>query len=471
MVQNGDSKVVAGPGTARAAARFITIPDCRIVGALTDRSEIWHRFRQLRKCGLPYIQKLGRYCLASNVPIGPLAETPCLAMILGPTIPEGHLWSARLDDLQRICRSCERAAIIRVDTRHRSVWLFRDWTGALPLYYALSSEAAFFATRIAPLIALKVRPNDIVAAPPGHVCNLSTASSRTTVHSVQALHPIRAPQNRVTVIQRVRNLIEQAVNRFQDEHPFILLSGGVDSTILAYLLQRRIKKLDAIVMSLDRPNGRLPDKTTDLYMARRAARWLGIRLHEIILSPADAARVVPEVISTAETRRASLVDELAGMYHVARYLRHKGVTTLYTGEGPDDIFGGLEFQLRFTPMHQLHQRMRLNFSVDLPLELAAAQKLFSDVGGIQLYHPFLFRPLVQFAFGISPRALIDSRRKMKVLFRSAFAHEIPEDLLWREKAITRVATGLRTALEAKYGTLPTRYYNRYNAWLTEISEL
>src|SRR5262249_40351117 len=104
-----------------------------------------------------------------------------------------------------------------------------------------------------------------------------------------------------------------------------------------------------------------------------------------------------------------------------------------------------------------------------PTELAAHQKLFTDAAGVTLIHPFLYRPLVRLAFSLSPRQLVDRRRKMKLLFRQAFADEIPGEFVWRDKAITRVATGLKRVQEARFGANPPRYYRFYSAWQSGLT--
>jgi asparagine synthase (glutamine-hydrolysing) len=256
----------------------------------------------------------------------------------------------------------------------------------------------------------------------------------------------------------------EAINCIRDREAVVLLSGGVDSTALAYLLRQKVTRLEAIVMAV-RPT-HSSDPPPDLAMARRAAAWLGIRLTEILVSPQQLIRAVPATVRLAETRRASIVDELAGMFFVAHYLKERSVSRVFTGEGPDDIFGGLEFELRFTPLKHLRRQMLHNFTRELPFELAAQQKLFWDIAHVEMVHPLLYRPLVKLALGLPPRTLIDPKRHMKLLFREAFVGDIPDEFLWRDKAITRVAAGTRRALEARFGAHSTRYYRLYADWLS-----
>jgi asparagine synthase (glutamine-hydrolysing) len=230
------------------------------------------------------------------------------------------------------------------------------------------------------------------------------------------------------------------------------------------LLKRRGIKFDALVVSLDPARYALGDQS-DLYAARRVSEWLGITLHEVLLSSRELIASVPLAVHASETRRASIIDVMAAMYHAARYLQARRIEVVYTGSGADDIFGGLSFQLRFTRLSRLHQKMREDIASELPVELAAMQKLFSDVGAIGVVNPYLSLPLLRFTLRCPPRQLIDRQRKMKVLLRTAFAEEIPSQFLWRDKAFTRVSVGLKPVLERRYGASPRRYYAIYEKWL------
>ncbi len=109
--------------------------------------------------------------------------------------------------------------------------------------------------------------------------------------------------------------------------------------------------------------------------------------------------------------------------------------------------------------------MRFDLSTELPLELSALQKLFSAVAGTALIHPLMYRPLACLTLGTPARELIDKARKMKMLLRMAFAREIPSEFVWRDKAFTRVSTGMKSVLEDAYGKSPQRYYKMYKTWL------
>src|SRR5882724_6177377 len=436
-----------------AQKSVVRLPNCRFIGAVPVAGDFDYWFARIRRLGLKPVA-LGNCLIAADTTIKPLVSNDsCLTFVLDPR--SGAREGCRSSSLESLARHSDDVAFIRLDQRRRSVRLFRAWTGVTPLYFTVIRGTVIFSTRLAPLLAYQPASRSVRTVQPGAVHDISqSTSSQRRLSAQDIVRSMRVPKDHGSLVRLVRRIVVASVDRFAADRAIVLLSGGVDSTIVAYLLKRRVQHLEAIVVSIDpAPSA---DSTSDLHMARRAASWLGVRLHEVALTPSDATRIVPEVIRLSETRRASIVDELAGMYFLARRVRSLGYRCAYTGEGPDDIFGGLEFQLRFTPLRRVHAAMRRSFEEDLPAELAAQQKVFSDAAGVTLIHPFLYRPLVRMAFNLSPRQLVDRQRRMKLLFRQAFADEIPMEFIWRDKAITRVASGLKGVQEAHFGARPAR---------------
>jgi asparagine synthase (glutamine-hydrolysing) len=113
------------------------------------------------------------------------------------------------------------------------------------------------------------------------------------------------------------------------------LSGGVDSTIVTGLLHRlapgRVRSFSI---------GFQESSFNEMSYARIAARALGVEHHEYFVKPEDALEAVPAVLDSFDEPFANA--SAIPTYWCARFAREQGVTTLYGGDGGDELFAGNE---------------------------------------------------------------------------------------------------------------------------------
>ena len=111
-----------------------------------------------------------------------------------------------------------------------------------------------------------------------------------------------------------------------------LLSGGIDSTLIASIMQSEsAKPINTFTIGFENKDF---DESS---IARQSARLLGTNHHEIISSPEDAIKIaqkMPEVFDEPFADSSQIptfmVSELASSY----------VTVALSGDGGDEIFGG-----------------------------------------------------------------------------------------------------------------------------------
>jgi asparagine synthase (glutamine-hydrolysing) len=115
------------------------------------------------------------------------------------------------------------------------------------------------------------------------------------------------------------------------------LSGGLDSSIVTALAHRGETSLEAFTIAFRSQDQRLEAMPDDAHYARRMARHLGIRLHEIEIAP-DVVDLLPQMVE--------ILDEPIGdpaainTFLMCRAARERGVKVLLSGMGADELFGG-----------------------------------------------------------------------------------------------------------------------------------
>ena len=138
-------------------------------------------------------------------------------------------------------------------------------------------------------------------------------------------------------LPRLREVLIEAVRkRMMSDVPWgVLLSGGVDSSLVASIATR-----------LCRERGAPPPQSfaigleggPDLAAARRVADFLGTTHHELTFTIAEAMDAIPAAVSHLESYQQ--VRTAVPTMILARKVREAGVKMVLSGEGADELLGG-----------------------------------------------------------------------------------------------------------------------------------
>lgn len=247
------------------------------------------------------------------------------------------------------------------DAQKSELFLARDRFGEKPLYYSYEESQFVFssvATTITRTAEKKYRLSetglvsffqlgyakspyhifeDICMLPPGHY---GVVNKKGIVHrSYWNLHPIDTPKLFNDSLERVERLLQQSVKRqlIADVPLGCLLSGGVDSTLIASLAAE--EKPNMHMFTVRMPNSPLDESD----LASETAQHLGVN-HVII----DAQPVEQNDLYDLMGKFSEPLGDASalGMWMVAREAK-KVVTVVLTGDGGDEFFEGY----KTVPLH------------------------------------------------------------------------------------------------------------------------
>jgi asparagine synthetase B (glutamine-hydrolysing) len=343
------------------------------------------------------------------------------------------------------------------DTTQHSIEFSRDWRGVFPTYFSKRAPMIVAShKKLVPLLLKKSVP----------LTSLKPGATGTVQLLIQAkpdvrepLHPPRMSSPNASIddtADRVRYVVINSMQRRCTEGMALLLSGGVDSTILAAIARRLKLPLKTFTFALRRPS--IPDigLGSDRTCAAEVSARYGHMHQEILLDDADLVDNISVSAYLGETSRSTIVDELPAHIAVARLLHSHGICQVLTGEAADDLFGAFPSALRFYRGQQLRSFLRHELLVGLPDELAIVQNIYS-CWGISLVLPYWTEELRSIGYWLPLEQRIDKERLMKTVLRRAFADLVPQHLVTRPKGVPRDCTQIRGVLESAYGTSPNRY--------------
>ena len=136
--------------------------------------------------------------------------------------------------------------------------------------------------------------------------------------------------------ERLEELLTSAVKkRLMSDAPLgVLLSGGLDSSLVTSIVVREAKKTGQKVKSFS--IGMDPN-SLDLAKARKAADFLGTEHHEIIFTVEEGLEALKELIYKTESYDVTTTRAATPMLIMSKYIASLGVKVVLSGEGADEI--------------------------------------------------------------------------------------------------------------------------------------
>ena len=357
--------------------------------------------------------------------------------VLGPlfdNLRDPVVWAQSLDGV---------FAIALYDKTADRLYVARDPYGVRPLYYGYKyietpletpKKTIVFASEIK---ALTPYCQDIKAFPPGYVGYYHKDTLRIKrFHSVPTEKNLDLVGNPQVAMSVLKSALESAVQkRLMTERPVAaLLSGGVDSSLIAALVQKKLKAL-----------GKPPLETfsigfagsPDLKYARLVADHIGSKHHEIIATPDDFFRAIPEVIRSIESFDITTVRASVGNWLVAKAIREQSdCKVVFNGDGSDEVFGSYLYFYN-APSDEVFEAecTRLLETIHHFDVLRSDRSISSH--GLEPRTPFLDKNFVAVARSIPTvwRRPVMGLRPEKGILRKAFEADglLPEEVLWRRK--------------------------------------
>ena len=253
------------------------------------------------------------------------------------------------------------------------------------------------------------------------------------------------------VIEKVKNGLENAVKaQLMSDVPYgVLLSGGLDSSIIAAITQKYSKKrvesdstegawwpqLHSFAVGLE--------GSPDLIAAKKAADYIGTVHHEVHFTIQEALDALPDVIYHIETYDITTVRASTPMYLLARVIKSMGIKMVLSGEGSDELFGGYLYFHKAPNAQEFHEELVRKMSKLHLYDCLRANKSLM-AWGVEGRVPFLDKDFIDIAMELNPTDKMNikmedgigvgnGQRMEKWILRKAFEDMLPENICWRQK--------------------------------------
>lgn len=370
----------------------------------------------------------------------------------------------------------------------------RDPIGITTFYMGRSSktpQAVYFASE---LKCLHPVCDDIQAFPPGHVYDSKTDTLSRYFTPKWLMEPSTVPSTPLD-LKQLRETFERSVRkRLMAEVPYgVLLSGGLDSSLVASIAQRETLRLQReytkqqaalnsgsntpgtngyinatptvtstsgeqedlagideeyhlssvpVLSQLNSFSIGLPD-APDSKAAQEVARFLGTKHHSFTFTIQEGLDALYDVIFHLETFDVTTIRASTPMFLLSRKIKAMGVKMVLSGEGSDEIFGGYLYFGNAPDKKAFHEETVRRVK-NLHLADCLRANKSTSAWGVEARVPFLDKEFLELSMNIDPQEKLISKadgRIEKHILRKAFDTTgepgqkpyLPEHILWRQK--------------------------------------
>ena len=228
--------------------------------------------------------------------------------------------------------------------------------------------------------------------------------------------------------EQCMRILTNAVNECKSD--WIALSGGLDSSILAHL--RKDQKPQTMTIITKDFLG------TDLTFAQIIAKHLGLPLSLIQVSMEEVLDSINETIKILGNYNDIEIRNSIVPYIYLTTLKKKGVDSVITGDGADEVFAGYNFLLKKSDEEIGEELKRIKKIMHFPSKDIARSL------NMKVETPFLNEELIKFSDGIEISQKInakDGEKFGKWILRETFEKYLPNNITWREKSPMQDGSG------------------------------
>ena len=210
----------------------------------------------------------------------------------------------------------------------------------------------------------------------------------------------------------------------------IALSGGLDSTIIAYFLKEKKPKTVAIITK--------DFVASDLTYCQRVSKEFNIPLTINQVSTTDILSAIEETIKILKNFNDIEIRNNVVMYLAIKWAKEQNSTGIITGDGADELFAGYNFLIN-KPKDELEKEVQRICSI-MHFPTQEIGKAF----GIMIESPFLDEKIIEFSKTIPVDLKIrneEEKRHGKWILRKTFEKNIPKQITWRDKSPMQEGSG------------------------------
>jgi asparagine synthase (glutamine-hydrolysing) len=311
------------------------------------------------------------------------------------------------------------------DSQNGLVYIGHDPIGIRSGYMVMNKNSFIVSSEMKSIAKKK----DIQMIPPGSYLEFNLNNHKKELFNYFHLEfPIKYSDDNSS-IQLIRDILFNSVKkRMMSDQPIgCLLSGGIDSSIICYLVKQLSGQKRVHTFSIGFEN------SPDVLNAEKVALHLGTNHKTYIVTEQEMLDAIEPTIRQIESYDTTTVRASVPMYLLSKKISEDTyVKVIFSGEGADELSGSyLYFHKAPSPEEFQQECIRLVKDVQ-HFDVLRGDKTTAG-NGLEIRVPFFDKQFVKEYMSIDPKLKIIRNGFEKYLLRKTFQDDLPDEIVWRRK--------------------------------------
>jgi asparagine synthase (glutamine-hydrolysing) len=221
-----------------------------------------------------------------------------------------------------------------------------------------------------------------------------------------------------------------------DQNPAVLVSGGIDSSIIACLVKKYYS--DSVLYSLADEQG------ADYPYLRYLSCFLNKPI--TLISTINLKSIVNQTVRLIDSRQLkkdlTQISLASAIYLILKRVAQNRHRFVFSGQGPDILLAGYHRYQNITNLKNSIKNDLPDLEIDRQREQAVA-----DSFGLKIIYPYLEKTFIKFCLSLPENQLIHQGFNKYILREYGRFLELPEVIVNRPKKALQYSTGIQKLVQ------------------------
>lgn len=244
------------------------------------------------------------------------------------------------------------------------------------------------------------------------------------------------------IIEQLKKKLDKAIERniANDEKIGVLFSGGVDSSLLAYMAKQKGKEVRCYSAALNEGGLSIPK---DLESSQEVAKKYNFYLKVRTITLGELEKIIPKVMNIIKSSNVVKVGVAIPLYLSMELAEEDSISYLLSGIGSEEIFAGYERHAKANDINkECIEGLKNIKKRDLDRDNSIAKHFH-----MELRTPLLDDELVEFALNIPGKYKIAREQNKLILRETAMEIGLDEKTSMLKKRGAQYGSGFDKGLQ------------------------